>query len=76
MPSGGTIQILHIPGGPWVRFDTALYQGYQLPLHYDSLIAKLIVYAPTRQEAIRKMLAALCETVIEAWTTRGTSRRS
>lgn len=65
MPSGGTIQILHIPGGPWVRFDTALYQGYQLPLHYDSLIAKLIVYAPTRQEAIRKMLAALCETVIE-----------
>ena len=48
-----------------MRFDTALYQGYELPLHYDSLIAKLIVFAPTRAEAIRKMQAALCETVIE-----------
>ncbi len=64
-PAGGTVDILHTPGGPWVRFDTALYQGYQLPLHYDSLIAKLIVHAPTRTEAIRKMMAALCETVIE-----------
>lgn len=64
-PSGGTVELLHIPGGPWVRFDTALYQGYELPLHYDSLIAKLIVHAPTRAEAIRKMQAALCETVIE-----------
>ncbi len=65
MPAGGRVDILHIPGGPWVRFDTALYQGYEMPLHYDSLIAKLIVHAPTRQEAIRKMQAALCETVIE-----------
>lgn len=64
-PGGGKVEILHIPGGPWVRFDTALYQGYQLPLHYDSLIAKLIVHASTRAEAIRKMQAALCETVIE-----------
>lgn len=64
-PGGGKVSILHVPGGPWVRFDTALYQGYELPLHYDSLIAKLIVHAPTRQEAIRKMQAALCETVIE-----------
>jgi len=64
-PAGGTVQILHIPGGPSVRFDTALYQGYRLPLHYDSLLAKLIVHAPTRSEAIRKMQAALCETVIE-----------
>jgi len=64
-PAGGRVDILHIPGGPWVRFDTALYQGYEMPLHYDSLIAKLIVHAPTRQEAIRKMQAALCETVIE-----------
>lgn len=65
MPSGGTVSMLHIPGGPWVRFDTALYQGYEMPLHYDSLIAKLIVHAQTRNEAIRKMQAALCETVIE-----------
>lgn len=64
-PAGGKVDILHIPGGPWVRFDTALYQGYTLPVHYDSLIAKLIVHAPTREEAIRKMQAALCETVIE-----------
>ncbi len=64
-PAGGKVELLHIPGGPSVRFDTALYQGYTLPIHYDSLIAKLIVYAPTRPEAIRKMQAALHETVIE-----------
>ena len=64
-PSCGKIELLHIPGGPWVRFDTALYQGYQMPPYYDSMIGKLIVYAATRQEAIRKMRAALCEMVIE-----------
>ena len=64
-PSCGQVTLLHIPGGPWVRFDTALYQGYRVPPYYDSMIGKLIVYAPTRQEAIRKMQAALCETVIE-----------
>ena len=64
-PSSGRISLLHIPGGPWVRFDTALYQDYLVPPFYDSLIGKLIVYAPTREEAIRKMEAALCELVIE-----------
>jgi acetyl-CoA carboxylase biotin carboxylase subunit len=64
-PSCGQVTLLHIPGGPWVRFDTALYQGYQVPPFYDSMIGKLIVHAPTRHEAIRKMQAALCETVIE-----------
>lgn len=64
-PCCGQIEILHIPGGPWVRFDTALYQGYQIPPYYDSMIGKLIVYAATRAEAIRKMQAALCEMVIE-----------
>jgi acetyl-CoA carboxylase biotin carboxylase subunit len=64
-PCCGQISILHIPGGPWVRFDTALYQGYQIPPYYDSMIGKLIVYAATRAEAIRKMQAALCEMVIE-----------
>ena len=48
-----------------MRFDTALYQGYQIPPYYDSMIGKLIVYASTRAEAIRKMQAALCEMVIE-----------
>ncbi len=64
-PSCGKIEILHVPGGPWVRFDTALYQGYEVPPFYDSMIGKLIVFAKTRAEAIRKMQAALCEMVIE-----------
>ncbi len=64
-PSCGKIELLHIPGGPWVRFDTALYQGYQMPPFYDSMVGKLIVFAATRAEAIRKMRAALCEMVIE-----------
>lgn len=64
-PSSGKISLLHIPGGPWVRFDTAIFQDYIVPPYYDSLIAKLIVHAATREEAIRKMKAALCEMVIE-----------
>jgi acetyl-CoA carboxylase biotin carboxylase subunit len=64
-PSSGKITLLHVPGGPWVRFDTAVYQDYTVPPFYDSLIGKLIVHASTREEAIRKMRAALCELVIE-----------
>ncbi len=64
-PSCGRISLLHIPGGPWVRFDTALYQDYVVPPFYDSMVGKLIVYAKTREEAIRKMQAALSELVIE-----------
>ncbi len=64
-PSVGTIGLLHVPGGPWVRFDTAVYQGYSIPPFYDSMIGKLIVLAKTRDEAIRKMKAALCELIIE-----------
>ena len=64
-PSGGKIEMLHIPNGPWVRFDSAIYQGYVIPPFYDSMIGKLIVYAKTRDEAIRKMKAALCELIIE-----------
>lgn len=63
-PSSGKITLLHIPGGPWVRFDTALFQDYTVPPFYDSLIGKLVVHAQTREEAIRKMQAALCELVI------------
>ena len=68
-PSCGRISLLHIPGGPWVRFDTAIYQDYEIPPYYDSMIGKLIVYARERTEAIRKMQAALCELVIEGVTT-------
>jgi acetyl-CoA carboxylase biotin carboxylase subunit len=64
-PSCGVIEMLHVPGGPWVRFDTAIYQGYTIPPFYDSMIGKLIVYAKTRDEAIRKMKSALCELIIE-----------
>lgn len=65
MPNAGKITLLHVPGGPKVRFDTALYQDYFVPPFYDSMIGKLIVSAPSREEAIRKMKAALCELVIE-----------
>ena len=63
--SGGKVTLLHVPGGPWVRFDTFLYQGYEMLPYYDSMMGKLIVYAKTREEAIRKMNSALCELVIE-----------
>jgi acetyl-CoA carboxylase biotin carboxylase subunit len=65
MPSCGKVEMLHVPGGPWVRFDTAIYHGYTVPPFYDSMIGKLIVAARTRNEAIRKMKAALCELIIE-----------
>lgn len=60
-PSCGTIKKLHIPGGPSVRFDTAIYQDYAIPPYYDSMIGKLIVQARTRDYAIRKMKMALSE---------------
>lgn len=64
-PSPGTIKSLHIPGGPGVRIDSAVYQGYTIPPYYDSMIAKLIVHAPTRSEAIMKMRWALAEFIVE-----------
>lgn len=64
-PSPGTIRSLHIPGGPGVRVDSAVYQGYTIPPYYDSMIAKLIVHAPTRAEAIMKMRWALSEFIVD-----------
>ena len=61
----GKVEFLHIPGGPWVRFDTFLYQGYDIPPYYDSMLGKMIVYSSTREEAIRKMQAALCELIVD-----------
>ena len=61
----GRVTALHVPGGPSVRFDTCLTPGTTVPPHYDSLVGKLVVYAGTRDEALRKMRAALCELVIE-----------
>jgi acetyl-CoA carboxylase biotin carboxylase subunit len=64
-PSPGTITTYHVPGGPGVRVDTHLYQGYKVPPYYDSMLAKIIVHAPTRPEAIQRMLRALDELVVE-----------
>lgn len=65
LPSSGQIERLHVPNGPWVRFDSALYQGSVVSPFYDSLLGKLIVSAPTREEAIRKMRSSLGEMVVE-----------
>ncbi|MEI6101072.1 MAG: acetyl-CoA carboxylase biotin carboxylase subunit [Eubacteriales bacterium] len=65
MPSVGTIKMLHIPGGPGVRFDSAMYVGYKIPPNYDSMIGKLIAYAPTRDLALAKMRSALTELVVD-----------
>jgi acetyl-CoA carboxylase biotin carboxylase subunit len=64
-PSPGTITIFHAPGGHGVRLDTHVYAGYTIPPNYDSMIAKLIVTAQTREQAIAKMKRALDEFVIE-----------
>ena len=63
--SPGTLKTLHVPGGPFVRFDTYLVPGTKVTPYYDALLGKLIVSAKTREEALRKMRAALCELVIE-----------
>ena len=65
MPSPGHITEIYLPGGNGVRIDTAIYSGYTVPSYYDSMLAKLIVYADTREEAISKMRSALGEVIIE-----------
>ena len=64
-PSPGKITSFHMPGGMGIRVDTHVYSGYEVPPYYDSMIAKLIVHAPSRIEAINRMLGALDECVIE-----------
>lgn len=61
----GTLKMLHVPGGPSVRFDTYLINGTVVTPYYDSLLGKLIVHAKTREETLRKIRAALCELVID-----------
>ena len=68
-PSPGKIHALHTPGGPGVRIDSSVYQGYTIPPYYDSMIAKLIVYAATREDAIMKMRWALAEFIVEGVVT-------
>ncbi len=64
-PSPGKIESLNFPGGPGIRVDSHIYQGYTIPPYYDSMVAKLIAFAPTRMETITKMRRALDEFVIE-----------
>ncbi|HLR26371.1 MAG TPA: carbamoyl phosphate synthase, partial [Fodinibius sp.] len=64
-PSAGTIDVFHLPGGHSVRVDTHAYAGYKIPPHYDSMIGKLIVSAPTREDAINRMRRSLMEYVVE-----------
>lgn len=63
-PSPGTIEELFLPGGLGVRIDSAIYRGYKIPPTYDSMLGKLIVHAPTREEAILRMKRALGELLI------------
>ncbi len=69
MPSPGVIDSLFIPGGPGVRVDTAVYQGYEITPYYDSMIAKLIVHGKDREEAIAKMKWALAEFIVDGVST-------
>jgi acetyl-CoA carboxylase biotin carboxylase subunit len=65
MPSPGTIERLHIPGGPGVRVDSHIYAGYKVPPYYDSLIGKLITHGEDRPSALARMRTALNEMVID-----------
>lgn len=65
VPSPGNIDFYHPPGGPGIRVDSHIYQGYRLPPHYDSMVAKVISYGDTREQAIRRMRIALSEMSIQ-----------
>ena len=65
LPSPGTVNYFHAPGGPGVRVDSHIYSSYKVPPYYDSLVAKIIVHGDTREIALARMRSALDETVIE-----------
>jgi len=65
LPSPGKITLYHAPGGPGIRMDSHIYNGYTVPPYYDSMIGKLIAYGSTRESAIARMNGALSEIVIE-----------
>ena len=64
-PSPGKITDMYFPGGKGIRIDTAIYSGYEVPPYYDSMLAKLIVHAKNREEALKKMRSSLGEVIIE-----------
>jgi acetyl-CoA carboxylase biotin carboxylase subunit len=65
MPSPGIIEQVHMPGGPGIRVETHIYNGYRIPPFYDSMIGKLIAYGDTRESALARLQTALNEIVIE-----------
>jgi acetyl-CoA carboxylase biotin carboxylase subunit len=65
MPSPGTVKLFHSPGGNGIRVDSHIYSGYTVPPYYDSLIAKLITFGPTREVAIGRMQNALGEMLVD-----------
>ena len=69
LPSPGTIVQYHAPGGPGIRMDTHIYNGYPVPPHYDSMIGKLIAHGDTRASALARMRGALSEIVVEGINT-------
>ncbi|HIM55727.1 MAG TPA: acetyl-CoA carboxylase biotin carboxylase subunit, partial [Candidatus Latescibacteria bacterium] len=68
-PSAGTISALHFPGGPSVRIDSHIYQGYVVPPYYDSLLAKIITFGSDRAQSIARMRRVLAEITIEGVAT-------
>ena len=69
MPSAGTITALHLPGGPGLRIDSHIYQGYEVPPYYDSLLAKVVTCGRDRAQAIARMRRVLAEVTIEGVAT-------
>src|SRR5262249_52343246 len=64
-PSPGTIELLRWPEGPWVRNDAGVYEGSEVSIHYDPMLAKLIVWAPDRERALHRLERALSELRVE-----------
>ncbi len=75
-PGAGTVERFNAPGGPGVRFDSHTYAGYEVPPYYDSLLGKLIVWAPTREDAIARSRAALNELVVDGVVTNASIHRA
>ena len=75
MPSPGTIKSYHAPGGPGIRMDTHIYNGYVVPPYYDSMVGKLIAYGETRESALARIRVALDEIVIDGIKTNATLQR-
>ena len=75
LPSPGRINLWHAPGGPGVRVDSHIYTNYFVPPNYDSMVAKLLTYGDTREQALARMRSALVETVVEGIKTNAPLHR-